>query len=25
LFEGNTLLRGGMDVTTAMSQYLMIE
>ena len=25
LFEGNTLLRGGMDVATAMSQYLMIE
>jgi hypothetical protein len=22
LFEGNTLLRGGMDVETAMSQYL---
>lgn len=25
LFEGNTLLRGGMDVATAMSQYLIIE
>ena len=25
LFEGNTILRGGMDVATAMSQYLMIE
>jgi len=22
LFEGNTLLRGGMDIDTAMSQYL---